>query len=421
MKNNKKVNLKKYILEIIPKKIGIDLDSMNELEKARYIYIELCKVFSYNNIYNIIDDEEEKQKMFDKDIDINNYFIDSENPNENKLICSEIAKLYVQLLHASGIDNCQTINHSSNTHRHMTVEAYLYFDRNELCFVMDPIADLYNIQTGSFPEYFLPKNGYINSSIVDDACAIIYNTDKTIGYSFNGLYLEEAIRLLFDEIEQIYNSTFSSNFSKDNLKFITSFLQLEGSDFPFKYKEPIINDVKHPEKNKVFIRLIHDKNELLDLFIENLCKIFNVNSQKFNYNDIPIYIIDFLTRLFKDYHLGLTEGNEFLFSLKPFFNNIIDKNAKLNNLTFVSNNTNIIKLYILNDSLYIISDGNFAKKIILKGITQNVNGITISYIDPTISPYMPISLQLTNYHNRLNDADILLDFYENCSRSDSSR
>ena len=93
----KKVSLKEYILETVPKKLGLTLDTMSELEKARYIYIEICKVFSYNNIYNILDDENKKQNIFDEDIDINKYYIDIEHPYQNKLICSHMAKLYIFL------------------------------------------------------------------------------------------------------------------------------------------------------------------------------------------------------------------------------------------------------------------------------------------------------------------------------------
>ena len=167
----------------------------------------------------------------------------------------------------------------------------------------------------------------------------------------------------------------------------------------------------HILKNKLDIR---DKDELLCLFKKELCKIFDVTPEKFSYNDIPIYTINFLSKLFKYYHLGASEGNDFFSNLKSYFNVILNKQkAKYNNLTFVLNNSSIIKFYILNDSLYILSDGNFAKKIILKRITEYDNGISISYIDPTINPYRTLSLNLTNYHNRSRDSKALLDFYRN--------
>lgn len=64
---------------------------MNQLD----IYIKLGQFFSYDESYYIADTLEEKQEIFDKNID---------QIQDDKAICSQLSKMYAQLLNKFGIE-----------------------------------------------------------------------------------------------------------------------------------------------------------------------------------------------------------------------------------------------------------------------------------------------------------------------------
>ena len=83
-----------FDLKGIIRKMPADL---TKLEQARYIYLELGKMISYDAQYLIAKTLEEKQSLFDEEVDLDSW-------NKNTGICSTISKIYAQLLKEVGIE-----------------------------------------------------------------------------------------------------------------------------------------------------------------------------------------------------------------------------------------------------------------------------------------------------------------------------
>lgn len=164
-------------------------DGLSDIEKARYIYINLGKYFSYDTKYVISETMEEKQKVFDKEIE------DIEN---DKIICSTLSKLYVDLLGKVGIEaEEEKIEYKFCGHMFTSVKL------NNKNHYTDLICDLMKIKKGFKTENFMidPKdkdtNGKEFSSISEEELKKI---DDKIGYTHNGMYMDEFVKLLKKEM-----------------------------------------------------------------------------------------------------------------------------------------------------------------------------------------------------------------------------
>lgn len=65
-------------------------EGLTDMQKVRYVYLEVCRFFVYNPEYITVDDEK-KYQIFHSDIDIN------EKLNHNA-ICSSLSKALIALL-----------------------------------------------------------------------------------------------------------------------------------------------------------------------------------------------------------------------------------------------------------------------------------------------------------------------------------
>lgn len=90
-KINVDAELKNFILSDIP-------DKFNDLEKAIYVYIKMCKVLTYDEEYYAVN---QKGPLSEKHKTIEN--ISNITLNNNKVVCYEFNAIYSYLLHTMGI------------------------------------------------------------------------------------------------------------------------------------------------------------------------------------------------------------------------------------------------------------------------------------------------------------------------------
>jgi len=166
------------ILEKMPK----DLD---DFEKARYIYIELGKYYSYDEKYLIADSIEEKQIIFDKSI---------EDIKDNKAICSSISKIFVKLLNEANI-KAEIVYEEGKFCGHMFTKLII----NGREYRADLIHDLLDIKKGFKTKYFM-KNLEYDKSFNEIEDKRLIDIDKKIGYSKNGIYMDDVINMLKEEM-----------------------------------------------------------------------------------------------------------------------------------------------------------------------------------------------------------------------------
>lgn len=150
-------------------------DNLTDMEKVRYIYIEVCRFFVYNTEY-ITGDDNEKVKLFAEDVDLNNV-------TNNKAICSKLSRAIAYLLEACGID-CNCIYFNGGQEGHM--EAVCRVD--EKLYELDAARDLMNVKMGyqtrgfAFPMKSNASEDFINYSYLSED--EVKKLDDAIGYTF---------------------------------------------------------------------------------------------------------------------------------------------------------------------------------------------------------------------------------------------
>ena len=167
--NNDLNDLKKTSKNIINKILSEIPEKYTDLEKARYIYIQLGKFFSYDEQFIISNSDEEKKFIFNKNLN------DIEN---DKVICTLISKIYEYMLNKLGI-SAKTILVDGRRMGH----AYTEMTINNLNYKADLIYDLMNIKTGFKTKKFMIKNekNPYYSYITEEKLKEI---DDKIGYTY---------------------------------------------------------------------------------------------------------------------------------------------------------------------------------------------------------------------------------------------
>lgn len=176
------------ILEKMPKEL-------NDIEKARYIYIELGKYFSYDERYLTAETLDDKRLIFDRDIN---------NIDDNKAICSSISKIYVKLLNEAGI-KAETVYEEAKFCGHMFTK--ISIDDRE--YRADLVHDLLEIKKGFKTKNFM-KNGdnekySLDFSEIEDE--ELFKIDKKIGYCKNEMYMEDVIQMLKEEVKLLKDNS----------------------------------------------------------------------------------------------------------------------------------------------------------------------------------------------------------------------
>ncbi len=132
--NNEQKSFVEKILKDMP-------EDLTQFEKARYIYIQLGKHFSYDEQYIISNSEKEKREIFDRDI---------EDILNDKVVCTSLSRIYENLLNRVGI-NAKTRLVKGERLGH----AYTEIELDGVKYRADLIHDLTYIKTGFKTKHFM--------------------------------------------------------------------------------------------------------------------------------------------------------------------------------------------------------------------------------------------------------------------------
>lgn len=219
-----KIDLNK-IIENMPK-------DLSTIEKARYIYIELCKLFIYDENY-VTGDENVKHAIFEKEPD-------ADNIEDNKIVCSSLSRLCIQMLKKVGI-KAAGIYMNGRYEGHMAVVMQI---EDEKYYHLNPTADLMQIKQGFRTMGFCsrPADGP-RLAFAEDFSTIseeeIKEMDDKLRYTYNGLYMDEIVNMLSEEmcnIEYIreyikthhpeidVNTVPTTDFLKYKLEFLVNYI-----------------------------------------------------------------------------------------------------------------------------------------------------------------------------------------------------
>lgn len=169
-------NFVKDIIEKMPK-------DLTDMEKARYIYLEVCRFFVYDPEY-LIANNDRKAEIFGEDIDI-------ESVLKNEAVCSKISRAYMYLLDYVGIKN-NGIYISNNYEGHLEVAAEI----NGKVYDMNPTADLMNVKLGYETKHFAENVSFMSNPKVRGFAFLkkkdLKAIDDKLGYTYrlNDEYLK---------------------------------------------------------------------------------------------------------------------------------------------------------------------------------------------------------------------------------------
>lgn len=223
---------------------------LSQLEKTRYIYLELGKIFSYNIEFFYAADDEILQDIYDEKITVDK-IENGEYKNKVRLVCKQAAEILCEVLNRIGIKSyCIGIKEQKINHVDVIVE----IENKNFC--LSIIHDMKNIQKGFFTRGFGKKDKVLPSG---SKCDIIDNeeikqVDTKLGYCQYNMYTDDIIEMLKKEMRddnnfKNYIVENYSNIEKDKLKENTI----------LHYKVDFI--YKHIKNNM----LEKDKMEILEL------------------------------------------------------------------------------------------------------------------------------------------------------------
>lgn len=235
------INIKDII-----KNIPEDLENNEEI--LRYIYIKLGNIFSYNRDYLYATDS-----RFSKDIyeDYLNIEIIDNAKIENKIeaVCKQITDILVEVINNIPEEkkkdtlSAKMLGYRKEEENHVAT-LVKSGDKN---YYMDLYKDMYAIQKGFRTKFFalsgndlekeLEKNLDMKADLRGIKCDEIpeenlEKTDKKLGYSFNGIYMDEAVEMLRKEMQiednwKKYEKDYEEITKKENKEDVIARLKLD--------------------------------------------------------------------------------------------------------------------------------------------------------------------------------------------------
>lgn len=149
-------------------------EGLSQIEKARYIYIQLGKYFSYDERYITSQSDEEKREIFDRDIS---------DIVDDRVVCTSLSRIYENLLNRVGI-KAKTVLIPGERLGHAFTE--LEIDGNK--YFTGLIRDLMRIKTGFKTKEFMidnPDRFGEDSEYTVLSDEDLKSIDDKIGYTYN--------------------------------------------------------------------------------------------------------------------------------------------------------------------------------------------------------------------------------------------
>ena len=223
---NKKIDLNSIIQKM---NAFFDGKEVTEIEKVRFLYLELGKMLHYD-INMRTSDGKKFDKLYSEDVDCNNI-------TKNSYTCVQISKIFSSLLIKAGI-YARAVKDESAEDDDWTPHMYTKVYLEDCCFAVDLMRDLPYIQTNRKTRYF-PIPQTVQGVKLDDD--VLYEMDKKNGYLNYGQYMDYFIDMVRDDMNnsesmedfaKFQEGEFSENLiSRYKFKFISKFIHLKDLGF----------------------------------------------------------------------------------------------------------------------------------------------------------------------------------------------
>lgn len=233
-----KISINK-ILENIPK-------DLTDIEKARYIYLQIGNINSYNREFLYITDsrfitDAYRERITHEMIEEGNY--------ENKIVslCKQISEIECEAINKIGKMNIQAVTVGYNEEEEGHVAVILNISNKN--YYLDINPDLYKIQKGmktvGFAKTETAPNGVKCEVISDEE---IKKMDEKIGYCKYGMYMDDIIEMIKNNMENKENwEKYTNQYDKLDEETKEDVIYRCKIDFVFKYLKNNLS-----EKDKLY-------------------------------------------------------------------------------------------------------------------------------------------------------------------------
>ena len=201
-------------------------DNLDDIEKARYVYLNLGKLLSYDEKY-WYGNSEIKNRIYKKSMCTTPRFSEIQPNKKKKAICVSISKLYSSVLNKVGINAGQ---------QHEIDHTFTYMFANNKLYYADLNNDLKFIQLNLPTRYFFVRGANFLSK------DILQSIDEKLGYTYTGQKSFE------DTISLIKSKTQSMNKLSDKMQCI----------FDLGSTIPGVKDLELIERNSTYKPILQE-------------------------------------------------------------------------------------------------------------------------------------------------------------------
>lgn len=173
-------------------------EGLSEIEKVRYIYIEIAKILSYKRDFLYLLDDKPMKDIYTEDITIDT-IENSDYQNKISAVCKQHAEILCETLNSLCEQNikARTIGYDKKKFKH--VDTIVTVCGNS--YYLDINKDLYRVQKGMKTVGFAKNNKEIDETEYQTISEEELKTiDKKIGYCKYGMYMNDAIEMLKSEM-----------------------------------------------------------------------------------------------------------------------------------------------------------------------------------------------------------------------------
>lgn len=224
---------------------NIDED-IRELAIVRYVMKEASKMF-YRDYTFFLDKEniEDRESIYNKEIDLNNI-------QDFAIVCKSYCNIIKNLLKCVYNIDTELVSPFEDKFRHVDL---LIKTKNGKKYIVDPLTDLIEMQVGIRTNNFASENYYNSnySNILGNISFLNESTleeiDNKIGYKFDGVYLDDFLKLLktkLNNIEDLLQTNDSIAFELLGQKYDRKkFSEKERTGLKLKFISKYLNNRKH--------------------------------------------------------------------------------------------------------------------------------------------------------------------------------